>query len=180
MLFSVQDSHLVYRISFGSGNLVTLEVLDREMEYVIGHVSIPTEAWNLLNTQRDTWYREEMDKIPMHENQQVYFDETYHINLGAGHSTFQDIGLPEMIGMQNLPPQAHGFNYATPLTSNVTTLTPGNTENPIVIGDESDDDENTPPEPQPQQQPTLVERVSRQLFAPLQEAAIDLAEELGL
>lgn len=184
MLFSVQDSHLVYRISFGSANLVTLEVLDLEMEYVIGHVSIPYEAWNLLNSQRDSWFREHMDTIPLYENQQGYFDEVYHINLGAGYNTFQDIGLPEMVGMQNLPPQAQGFNYSVPLVqeNNLTTLTqPGTAGNPIVIGDDSDD-ENTPTTSQPeqQQQPNLLRSVSRQLFAPLQEASVDLAEELGL
>ena len=142
MIFSVQNSNLMYSVKF-STDLVQIQVREAVSGVFLARMDIPIQAWHMVEVMRSDFNEHHMMQVPITENQ-----------LG----TMQMMGeVSDHVGM-NYPEFPDSRFVAQPVDH---FLFPweeeGSVENPITIDEDEGFSETMTPQNTPPQQPPAIE-----------------------
>ena len=142
MIFSVQNSNLMYSVEF-SPDLVQIQVRETVSGVFLARMDIPIQVWHMVEVMRRDFNEHHMMQVPITENQ-----------LG----TMQMMGeVSDHVGM-NYPEIPDSRFVAQPVDN---FLFPweeeGSVENPITIDEDEGFSETMTPQNTPPQQPPAME-----------------------
>ena len=155
MIFSVQNSNLVYSVEF-SPDLVQIQVRETVSGVFLARMDIPIQVWHMVEVMRRDFNEHHMTQVPMTENQ---LEEMQMMEEVSDHVGMNYPEIPDSIFVAQ-PVDDFLFLWEEE----------GSDENPITIDEDEGFSETMTP-PAPQQQPAMEPRPALRSIEYLQNSS---------
>ena len=143
MIFSVQNSNLMYSLEF-SPDLVKIEVRETVSGVFLARMDIPIQVWHMVEVMRRDFNEHHMTQVPMTENQHEEMQMMEEVSDHVG------VNYPEIPDSRLVAQPVNDFIFPWEEA--------GSAENPITIDEvEGFSETMTLPAPQNHQQWNLVQ-----------------------
>ena len=157
MIFSVQNSNLMYSVEF-SPDLVQIQVRETVSGFFLARMDIPIQVWHMVEVMRRDFNEHHMMQVPITENQlgtmQMMGEVSDHVGMS----------YPEIPDSRFVAQPVDDFLF--PWEEE------GSVENPITIDeDEGFSEAMTPQNTPPQQPPAMEPRLALRSIENLQNSS---------
>ena len=142
MIFSVQNSNLMYSVEF-SPDLVQIQVRETVSGVFLARMDIPIQVWHMVEVMRRDFNEHHMTQVPMTENQLEEMQMMEEISDHVG------MNYPEIPDSRFVAQPVDDFLF--PWEEE------GSVENPITIDEDEGFSEAMTPQNTPPQQPPAME-----------------------
>ena len=142
MIFSVQNSNLMYSVEFSS-DLVQIQVREKVFRVFLARMDIPIQVWHMVEVMRRHFNEHHMMQVPITENQlrtiQMMGEVSDHVGMN----------YPEIPNSRFVAQPVDDFLFPWEEEESV--------ENPITINEDDGFSETMPPQNTLPQQPPAME-----------------------
>ena len=172
MIFAATNDNMQWSLDFGPDSVV-IQVKDLELHVVLSRTELPLAVWSLLENQRQQFLTNHLARVPITPNQQGTMEMREEVlsSIGAQDVDTRDYHIDELDDIQFYWEDPHALIDAefrpgidTPYSPSHFDDVFGSVNNPIVIDDEEDKENEEPTTPvstRPEEPPRLQRSFGR-------------------